>query len=107
SVTLTDSQDNPILEPPIGTTPLWPELVVTVIFQDENSAYIVQHQLLQQFPHLSCSFERLPDQDWERVWMAEFKPQCFGQRLWVCPTWVTPPDPNATNLILDPGLAFG
>jgi ribosomal protein L11 methyltransferase len=30
-----------------------------------------------------------------------------GKRLWICPTWCTPPQPDAINLILDPGLAFG
>jgi ribosomal protein L11 methyltransferase len=27
--------------------------------------------------------------------------------LWIVPTWCTPPRPEAMNLILDPGLAFG
>ncbi len=39
--------------------------------------------------------------------MDDFKPQRFGKRLWICPTWLTPPEPDAVNLILDPGLAFG
>ncbi len=25
----------------------------------------------------------------------------------MCPSWTTPPDPQATNIVLDPGLAFG
>src|SRR5262249_522379 len=37
----------------------------------------------------------------------DFKPMRFGRRLWICPTAYTPPDPQAVNLILDPGLAFG
>jgi ribosomal protein L11 methyltransferase len=31
----------------------------------------------------------------------------FGERLWVCPLHIEPPEANATNLRLDPGLAFG
>jgi len=27
--------------------------------------------------------------------------------LWVVPKWRTPPDPQATNIIINPGLAFG
>jgi len=27
--------------------------------------------------------------------------------MWIVPTWHTPPDPQAINLLLDPGLAFG
>ena len=39
--------------------------------------------------------------------MARFKAMRFGRQLWVCPSHVEPPDPNAVNLRLDPGLAFG
>jgi ribosomal protein L11 methyltransferase len=31
----------------------------------------------------------------------------FGERLWVVPSWTPPPEPDAINLLLDPGLAFG
>jgi ribosomal protein L11 methyltransferase len=31
----------------------------------------------------------------------------FGPRLWVCPSTSPPPEPEAINLLLDPGLAFG
>jgi ribosomal protein L11 methyltransferase len=31
----------------------------------------------------------------------------MGERLWICPSWTPPPDPDAINILLDPGLAFG
>ncbi|MDC9762152.1 50S ribosomal protein L11 methyltransferase, partial [Proteus mirabilis] len=31
----------------------------------------------------------------------------FGQRLWICPSWREIPDPDAVNVMLDPGLAVG
>ena len=31
----------------------------------------------------------------------------MGERLWICPSWTPPPDPDAVNILLDPGLAFG
>jgi ribosomal protein L11 methyltransferase len=49
----------------------------------------------------------LADRDWERVWMDDFRPMQLGERLWVCPSWTDVPDPNAVNVLLDPGLAFG
>jgi len=49
----------------------------------------------------------LADQDWNRAWMDRFKPMRFGERLWVVPSWHTPPRPDAVNLVLDPGMAFG
>jgi len=51
--------------------------------------------------------ETIEDQDWERAWMDEFKPMKFGERLWICPSWTSPPDESAVNVRLDPGLAFG
>ena len=39
--------------------------------------------------------------------MDNFHPMQFGTRLWICPSWRDVPDPNAVNVMLDPGLAFG
>jgi ribosomal protein L11 methyltransferase len=107
SITLTDQNDNPVLEPAPGTTPLWPDVILTALFSEEEQANIACEQLVKNHPHMHCSINIIPEKDWERVWMDDFKPQKFGNRLWICPSWLTPPDPNATNLILDPGLAFG
>ncbi|MDU6435567.1 MAG: 50S ribosomal protein L11 methyltransferase, partial [Pantoea sp.] len=51
--------------------------------------------------------EQIEDKDWEREWMDNFHPMRFGERLWICPSWRDVPDPDAVNVMLDPGLAFG
>lgn len=107
SIMLTDKNDNPVLEPAPGTTPLWPEVIIHCLFDQLSDAQRVSEQLRQTHPGLVCHIEILEDKDWERAWMDDFKPQQFGERLWICPTWHTPPDPHAVNLMLDPGLAFG
>ena len=107
SVTLTDKHDDPILEPELGTTPLWPNIVVEALYAETEDAKMALQYLTTQFPELTCRLQELPDQDWERVCMADFKPQQFGERLWICPSWLTPPVADAVTLILDPGLAFG
>lgn len=107
SVTFTDKHDDPILEPELGTTPLWPHVVVHALYAEPYEAEMAVNALSANFPTLSYSIETLPDQDWERVCMEDFKPQQFGKRFWICPSWLTPPEPDAVNLILDPGLAFG
>lgn len=107
SITLTDKNDDPILEPEPGTTPLWPNVVMNALYDDEIRAMLTREQLQASHPDLQTNIHTLPPQDWERAWMDDFKPQQFGQRLWVCPSWLTPPEPDAINLILDPGLAFG
>lgn len=47
------------------------------------------------------------DADWVRLTQAQFPPTRISDRLWIVPTWHQPPDPNAINLRLDPGVAFG
>ncbi|MCA0402827.1 MAG: 50S ribosomal protein L11 methyltransferase [Proteobacteria bacterium] len=107
SITLTDKNDDPVLEPEPGTTPLWPEVVIKALFNDEDEAKQSLKIMQTQFPSLTLSVDELVEQDWERVCLDEFKPQHFGNNLWVCPSWHDVPDENAVNLILDPGLAFG
>lgn len=107
SIMLTDKNDNPVLEPEPGTTPLWPEVIIHALYAQAEEAQHSRNHLAQTRPSLECSIEVLPDKDWERAWMDDFKPQQFGSRLWICPTWHTPPEPQAVNLMLDPGLAFG
>ncbi|WP_298626786.1 50S ribosomal protein L11 methyltransferase [uncultured Legionella sp.] len=107
SIMLTDKNDNPVLEPEPGTTPLWPEVIIHTLYTQAEDAQRTRSHLAQTRPLLECSIEVLPDKDWERAWMDDFKPQRFGDRLWICPTWHTPPEPQAVNLMLDPGLAFG
>ena len=45
--------------------------------------------------------------DGVRLTLDRFQPIQFGDRLWICPSWQKPVEPNAVNVILDPGLAFG
>ena len=49
----------------------------------------------------------VPDEDWVAKSNRGFGPIRVSRRLWVVPSWSDPPDPDAVNLILDPGLAFG
>ena len=51
--------------------------------------------------------ETLEDDDWVRLTQSQFEPIPISQRLWIVPTWHTPSDPAAINIVLDPGLAFG
>ena len=56
---------------------------------------------------IELSKRQIQDQDWQKKWMQDLQPMQFGERLWVCPSWMTYPDPFAVNINLDPGLAFG
>ena len=110
SITFMDSHDTPVFEPLPGETRLWGDTDVMALYDAETdmAAVIVQ---LQQSPLLGNDFvhkiEQLEDKDWEREWMDNFHPMRFGQRLWICPSWREVPEPEAVNVMLDPGLAFG
>jgi len=42
-----------------------------------------------------------------RLTQSQFEPIPISPRLWIVPTWHTAADPDAINIVLDPGLAFG
>ncbi|PIE23644.1 MAG: 50S ribosomal protein L11 methyltransferase [Neptuniibacter caesariensis] len=114
AVTFEDTGDQPIFEPDLGTTPLWNNTTITGLFSAEHNLEDTLAQIKQGhkalFPDLPpppIKAEILEDKDWEREWMENYHPMQFGQRLWVCPSWREVPDPDAVNLMLDPGLAFG
>jgi ribosomal protein L11 methyltransferase len=113
AVTMGDATDQPIYEPKIGTTPLWSKVTLVALFDAEQPLEFQIRQLAelykteyeQDFPNYKI--ELVEDKDWVREWMDTFKPMPFGKRLWICPSWLEPEDPDAINLNLDPGLAFG
>ncbi|KAK4782379.1 hypothetical protein SAY86_016481 [Trapa natans] len=45
--------------------------------------------------------------DWIMKTQESFHPIEVAEGLWIVPQWETTPDVNATNIILNPGLAFG
>ncbi|GAB2277976.1 hypothetical protein Dimus_012677 [Dionaea muscipula] len=45
--------------------------------------------------------------DWIKRTQESFEPVEVTKGLWVVPEWKTPPDMKGTNIILNPGLAFG
>ena len=47
------------------------------------------------------------EQDWVRATQAQFGPLQIASKFWIVPSWCAPPDPDALNLALDPGIAFG
>ncbi|WP_084977202.1 50S ribosomal protein L11 methyltransferase [Plesiomonas shigelloides] len=110
SITFMDSHDTPVFEPLPGETRLWGDTDVMALYDAETDMAAVIAQL-QQSPLLGNDFvhkiEQLEDKDWEREWMDNFHPMRFGQRLWICPSWREVPEPEAVNVMLDPGLAFG
>lgn len=117
SVSLTAADDTTgeaIYEPPIGQTPAWKRSRITGLFSADTDLALTVAALANALanrpdggPAIEWQADTLTGRAWERVWMDDFHPQRIGRRLWVCPSWQPPPDPDAVNLMMDPGLAFG
>lgn len=129
SVTLDDPQDTQsdgaaqapgdlaLLEPAPGDMPLWPLVRITALFADNPQAAAHARQVADELADVLAApahLTPLADQVWERAWLAHWRAQRFGQRLWVCPRTRAPeaaPEPgpgaDAAVVMLDPGLAFG
>ncbi|HGS4779841.1 TPA: 50S ribosomal protein L11 methyltransferase [Vibrio cholerae] len=110
SVTFLDAKDTPVFEPLPGETRLWGDTDVVALYEADMDTSLILQQikasnlLAEGFAH---KVEQVEDKDWEREWMDNFHPMQFGRRLWICPSWREVPDPQAVNVMLDPGLAFG
>ena len=108
AVTFMDAKDVPVYEPMPGETPLWGETEVMGLFDAETDPAPTITFFQQIFGEdVGYKVEQLEDKDWVREWMDHFHPMQFGERLWICPSWRDVPNPDAVNVMLDPGLAFG
>ncbi|MDF2529854.1 MAG: prmA [Gammaproteobacteria bacterium] len=110
SVTFQDAEDQPILEPGVGQMPLWDKVTVVALYTEDTDIDKVLLQIKACMPEFDLSqlnIETLAEQNWVQAWIADFKPMQFGDRLWICPSAHQAIDPNAVNVMLDPGLAFG
>lgn len=109
SVTLQDAADQPILEPGVGETPLWDSCILTALFSASVNTAAIIEQINAVLPFsIKAEWQLVEDKDWSQEWKKHFKPiACSEGRLWICPSWLEAPEPNAVNLRLDPGLAFG
>ena len=108
------SNERAILEPGVGETPLWNDLVLTALFPGDTNALALLAALDAFDPGLdwaNASFRAVADEDWERAWIDQFQPMAFGDRTWIVPWNHELPEAaqaaDAAIVRLDPGLAFG
>ncbi len=99
SISIVDAEDSPIFVEEINTTPLWQQITLTALFIEDIELQTLQNPIEDALA--------APVELSKQKWMQNLKPMQFSERLWVCPSWMTYPDPFAINIQLDPGLAFG
>ncbi|MDO4441658.1 MAG: 50S ribosomal protein L11 methyltransferase [Moraxella sp.] len=114
SIILEDAGDEPLFEPMPGEEPLWGDVVITAIFDTNSDDRFAGTDFEGMASRIAAEVgatrfwtTRLDDKDWSREWMVHYRPVKCAGNLWIVPEWLDAPDPDATNLILDPGLAFG
>ena len=109
AVSYTDQRDDPILEPAPGEFRLWPHSRLQALFpfdcKPQEIVAGLAHVLRVEPKQIAV--ETLADKVWEREWLRDFHPMCFGQRLWVAPHHSHVHTQGAVIVRLDPGLAFG
>jgi ribosomal protein L11 methyltransferase len=109
AVSYTDQRDDPILEPAPGEFRLWPHSRLQALFSFDCSPQEIVGGLSHVL-HIDAAriqVETLADRVWEREWLRDFHPMCFGRRLWVAPHHSHVHTEGAVIVRLDPGLAFG
>ena len=93
-------------DPPPG---IWQQNLVSALFDDgvDINAVIADLQAQTKLSGLNYTTEIIQEQDWVRATQSQFDPIRITDTLWIVPTWHDSPNPDAINIILDPGLAFG
>lgn len=89
---------------------LWQHNQLTALFSEDaavESIVLEAARAVGLHPPPDYCIATLEDNDWVRLTQAQFDPIRISQKLWIVPTWHIPSDPDAINIILDPGLAFG
>ena len=119
SVTLMDADaatpnEQAVLEPGVGETPLWPEITLSALFDARAQPELLLAAIESFDADLDlrqASWREVADQDWERAWMDQYVPLQFGARTWIVPWNQDLPEAargaEAAVVRLDPGLAFG
>ncbi|MBV8801630.1 MAG: 50S ribosomal protein L11 methyltransferase, partial [Gammaproteobacteria bacterium] len=94
AVTFKDACDQPIYEPTPSTPRIWPTTVIVGLFEQGQPLESLIASLEKEPGITSLQLVSLADEDWVKRSLDQFKPLCFGKRLWICPSWHEPPHSN-------------
>ena len=92
-----------------GESVSWPRVKLTALckVQPEPEQLLLHACNLAGVAVPLHEMRSVPDEDWVAKSREQFGPIRVSAHLWIVPTWRAPPEPEAINLVLDPGLAFG
>ncbi len=107
AIMLRDADDNPLLEPAPGETPIWPTVILTALFTDDTTEQFLRTSLADTFNPDQLRFEHIGDEDWQANFEQTLSPQHYGERLWITPDQQTEVPAGHASIVLAPGMAFG
>jgi len=86
----------------------WPVSRLTALLRDDDGDAILRRaaEALERTLPPHETFD-VSERDWVRAAQAQFQPIRIDDDLFIVPSWCDPPRPDAINITLDPGLAFG
>ena len=109
----TEAETPQFGEPGHLPTALWDHSRVIALF-DGNSAGAELEAMLAAAAHEAglasvpaYTTAEVAEQNWVQLTQSQFDPIRITDRLWIVPSWHQAPDPDAINIELDPGMAFG
>lgn len=106
SVDFTDTFDDPILEPKLGTTPLWENVTITLLFAEEVDKNAVL-LALQQICQITGEWSEVEEKNWQEECNKNFTATQYGNNVWICPSWEDCSHLSGMVITMDPGMAFG
>ncbi|GAA5172598.1 50S ribosomal protein L11 methyltransferase [Viridibacterium curvum] len=116
SVSIEDADAGTELEKPQFGEPghvnerLWDHSNVVALFDDSGD---LAHMLAEASGRAGLDsippfrVDEVEEQNWVQLTQAQFDPIHIDDRLWIVPSWHEAPNPDAINIVMDPGMAFG
>ena len=106
SISLSSAADETVVEPPLGTLPMWSQVGVVALFSADCDYGAIRHTFRREFDDVQLlDVDFLGDQDWSTTWREGWTSKRFGN-LVVAP-FHEQAEAGTVTVHLDPGLAFG
>lgn len=96
-------------EPGMDIAAAWDHSRIAALFEADADAGAVLAACCAGLglPTPPFTLETVEEQNWVQLTQSQFDPIRVSDKLWIVPSWHETPAPDAINLILDPGMAFG
>lgn len=106
----TDAEEPQFGEPGSINTPGWKHSKVVALLEEQADPAELLHAACAACglaADMPFELDTVAEQNWVQLTQSQFDPIRVSDRLWIVPSWHEAPNPDAINLVLDPGMAFG